>query len=307
MGILDSLFRRRTGTTATATAFDAGFIRRLELLIIAAARASGSLRYGRRPGRATGGRLVFQDYREFAPGDDIRMIDWNVYARTDRLYVKVYTREENARLTILLDASASMAFGSPSKLDRAKQLAASLAHIAVFSGDSAQIVILDGSTRSLGVFHSRDQSAEILDALDSVEPTGRAGIDDLKIIAARQPQRGSLALISDCWWDVSRLSELSALALSLGPAALIPVLSDADLNAPPPGRWRIADSETGDDILVEGGADMAEKFRRVVNGRLETLRSFCRSSGICFAEWLPDATLEEIVFGSLRQTGYFEE
>ena len=187
MGIFDLLFRRRADWVSTATAFDAEFIRRLELLVISAARASGSLRYGRRPGRATGGRLVFQDYREFAPGDDIRLIDWNVYARTDRLYVKVYTREENARLTILLDASESMAFGSPSKLDRAKQLAASLAHIAVFSGDSAQIFVLGGSTRSLGVFHSRDQSAEILDALDSVEPSGRAGIDDLQRVSARPP------------------------------------------------------------------------------------------------------------------------
>ena len=105
--------------------FDEDFLARLDALKLLAARAAGGRLEGSRIGSERGGHIEFKDFRKYAPGDEIRYVDWNVYARIGRLFIKEFAREEESDVALLVDASASMAHGSPSKFTFARRIAAS--------------------------------------------------------------------------------------------------------------------------------------------------------------------------------------
>ena len=112
------------------TVFDEAFLRQLErLLLLMRSPVRGGLKGGRRSVKR-GQSVEFADYREYTLGDDLRQLDWNVYARLERLFVKLFVEEEDVTVTLLLDASMSMATGRPSKLVFAKRAAAALGYIA---------------------------------------------------------------------------------------------------------------------------------------------------------------------------------
>ncbi|MBA2757676.1 MAG: DUF58 domain-containing protein, partial [Chloroflexi bacterium] len=111
------------------TVFDEGFLRQLErLLLLMRSPVRGGLKGGRRSVKR-GQSVEFADYREYTLGDDLRQLDWNVYARLEKLFVKLFVEEEDVTITLLIDASTSMASGHPQKLLFAKRAAAALGYI----------------------------------------------------------------------------------------------------------------------------------------------------------------------------------
>ena len=128
------------------TVFDEAFLRQLErLLLLLRAPVRGGLKGGRRSVKR-GQSVEFADYREYALGDDLRQLDWNVLARLEKLFVKLFIEEEDVTITILLDGSASMATGTPDKLQFAKRAAAALGYIGLASEDKVAISVLGGRT-----------------------------------------------------------------------------------------------------------------------------------------------------------------
>jgi uncharacterized protein (DUF58 family) len=118
----------------------------------------------------------FAEYRAYSQGDDLRHVDWNVFARTERCYLKRYRGETNTRLVVLLDASASMSFGSHrvTKLDYARYLAASLCYLANQQRDSAGLIVFDDEVRNYVPPSTRHgQLARLLHAIDQAEPGSR--------------------------------------------------------------------------------------------------------------------------------------
>src|SRR5215207_5256027 len=121
------------------TVFDEAFLRQLErLLLLMRSPVRGGLKGGRRSVRR-GQSVEFADYRDYSLGDDLRQLDWNVYARLERLFVKLFVEEEDVTITFLLDASASMATGHPQKLTFAKRAAAALGYIGLASEDKVSL------------------------------------------------------------------------------------------------------------------------------------------------------------------------
>src|SRR3954462_5320485 len=128
------------------TVFDEAFLRQLErLLLIMRSPVRGGLKGGRRSVKR-GQSVEFADYREYTLGDDLRQLDWNVYARLEKLFVKLFVEEEDVTVTFLLDASPSMAYGKPAKLLFAKRAAAALGYIALAGEDRVVTVALSGRT-----------------------------------------------------------------------------------------------------------------------------------------------------------------
>ena len=126
------------------TVFDEAFLRQLErLLLIMRSPVRGGLKGGRRSVKR-GQSVEFADYRDYALGDDLRQLDWNVYARLEKLFVKLFVEEEDVTVTLLLDASASMASGRPEKLLFAKRAAAALGYIGLASEDRVAVSALSG-------------------------------------------------------------------------------------------------------------------------------------------------------------------
>src|SRR5947207_8661587 len=119
--------------------FDASFTRTLEALNLLARKALAGEDRSDRPSLLRGASIEFADYRRYTPGDEIRYIDWNVFARHGSLFVKEFTAEQNVNVTILVDASRSMDFGTPTKFDAARELAAALAYIALAGFDTVNV------------------------------------------------------------------------------------------------------------------------------------------------------------------------
>ncbi len=163
----------------------------------------------------------FAEYRTYAEGDDPRFVDWNVYARTERTYIKRYIGETNTRLVILLDASASMGFasGKVSKLKYGKYLAATLAYLAARQHDAVGLIVFDDKIREHRTASSRaGRLTGVMHAIDRAQPgTGT----DLKIPFERfrevEKGRGLVAVISDFYCDPDALLEERAAARVSGP------------------------------------------------------------------------------------------
>src|SRR5215211_6539102 len=126
------------------TVFDEAFLRQLErLLLLMKSPVRGGLKGGRRSVKR-GQSVEFADYRDYTLGDDLRELDWNVYARLEKLFVKLFIEEEDVTITILIDGSSSMAAGRPAKLLFAKRAAAALGYIGLASEDRVAVTALAG-------------------------------------------------------------------------------------------------------------------------------------------------------------------
>lgn len=161
-----------------------------------------------------GQSVEFAHHREYGQGDDPRHLDWRVWARTDRFFIKQYDEETNMRVCVLLDTSASMGYRSAriSKLDYGRNLAACLAYIAIQQGDPAGLVLFDASLRRfLAPRSSAAHLRRIWSELQRIAPGGSTGVcDSLRALAERLKRRGLIVLISDLLDEPGRLIEALA-------------------------------------------------------------------------------------------------
>ncbi|MEO8511386.1 MAG: DUF58 domain-containing protein, partial [Chloroflexota bacterium] len=122
--------------------FDETFLRRLEQLELASRRMTAGRMKGERRSVRRGQSIEFADYRTYASGDDLRQLDWNVYARLERLFIRLFVEEEDVTVHVLVDASRSMDFGEPNKLDFARRAAAALAYLGLAHLDRVSVAFL---------------------------------------------------------------------------------------------------------------------------------------------------------------------
>src|SRR5262245_51856486 len=159
-------------------------LRRLEQFqLLAQRRAKRSLR-GERRSRARGQSVEFADYRNYVAGDDFRYLDWNLFGRLDRLFLKLYEEERELPVTIFLDASESMTFGTPRKFDFARQIAAAVGYVALCGFDRVSVVIfpdvlgesaLRGALRSV---RGRKSSLQFFQNLGQITAQGSAALNE---------------------------------------------------------------------------------------------------------------------------------
>src|SRR5215510_13966801 len=160
-------------TTARASFFTPEFLAQLERLSLLSRRTfRGSVKGERRSPRR-GHSVEFADYRAYGVGDDLRYVDWNIYGRLDRLHVKLFVDEEDLCLHLLVDASASMEFGSPSKLQYALRIAGALGFVGLVSHERVGIgIVRDRATEGWPPARGRNQVVALLDFLTDVTPGG---------------------------------------------------------------------------------------------------------------------------------------
>src|SRR6266487_1078821 len=137
-------------------------LRRLEQFQLLAQRRAKSSAKGERRSKARGQSVEFADHRSYVPGDDFRYLDWNLYGRLDRLFLKLYEEERELPVRIFLDASESMSFGTPVKFDFARQVAAAIGYVALCGFDRVSVVAFpDLSSVANGSAGAAAQSAEL--------------------------------------------------------------------------------------------------------------------------------------------------
>ena len=297
--------------------FDESFLRALKRLEVAASEPSGGRLEGARVGRDKGSGIEFADWRPYAEGDNPRDIDWRAFARLGRLYVRERQREEASNLWLLVDASASMDFGRPTKFTFARRVAGALAAVALAGLDEVAAGFVRGpacelSPRATGI----DRLPELLRFLEDGEPSGETDLrSGLAAFLDRVPsgpsgragRRGVLIVLSDFWSDSDPAPALAAARERGFEGSLVQVLAPAERDPSPAGRERMVDMETGAEIEIELSAAAARAYGEERARFLEDLRAGASlgepGAGFRVAELVSDSSLEDAVLGELRRAG----
>ena len=197
-----------------STLFDAEFMRKLETLRLLAQRVFRSTSSGERTTMRRGTSLEFSEYRRYQLGDDFRYIDWNVFSRLDRLFLKVFTAEEDLTIHLLVDASQSMRLGDPPKLDYARRVAAALGYIGLNNLDRVGVVsFADELGLPMPPQRGRQQIFSMLRYFESLQSHGGTNLNRVLSNYARQSDKTGLAIvISDLFDAQGYESGLDALA-----------------------------------------------------------------------------------------------
>jgi len=252
--------------------------------------------------------VEFAEHRAYQPGDDLRYVDWRMYARSDRHYVKQFEEETNLRAYLLVDASASMAWSSspgalPPKLWYAKQLSACLALLLLRQGDAVGLIGFDEKIRAhMGPRGGRRHWHDLLRALEPLEATGRTeAANALRDIAGRLPRRGLVVLCSDLLVD----PESTRLALQFlrhrGHEVLVfHILDPGELELPGDRDARFVDPETGEELPVSV-AHLRNEYREAVERAIEEWRRALVPLGIDYTLLETDQPLVHALRTYLRK------
>lgn len=287
--------------------FDETTLRKLNRLALVAGRIRpGSLK-GERRSTKRGSGIEFADYRSYVAGDDLRRLDWNVYARLDRPFVKLREEEEDLAVHILIDASQSMNWGEgrQNKFDHARHLAAALGSIALASGDPLRIALLRNSAATSEIAaRGQPHLLRVLKSLEGQEPFGATDLDSALrayALAARRP--GLAILISDLFSPAGYTSGLAQLQSRGYEAIVIHLLAPDELDPQLAGDVRLIDIETGraQEIALDGG--LRESYRRRVRAWIDEARAYCRRRGIRYLELCTDRAWDEAVLYDMRKAG----
>ena len=232
--------------------FGEDFQRRLEYLALVARRTFRGRTRAERRSRETGAGVEFADYRGYAPGDDYRHIDWNIYGRTDRLVLRLYEQEQDLPIYLLLDCSASMGMGHPSKLVYAKRLAAALAYVGLHHLDRVSITAFDASLRArLPPTRGRGRIFAVFEYLRSQAPRGRTDLQTaLSTFAAQNRRRGIAVLISDLYDTAGFEAGIDQLRFAKFETHVLHLLDPSDTIPTALGDVELVDAESGERRLA---------------------------------------------------------
>ncbi|WP_413433556.1 DUF58 domain-containing protein [Crateriforma spongiae] len=252
-----------------------GRIRRLELT---ARRVVEGFLSGMHRSPYFGQSIEFLQHRQYVPGDEIRHIDWKVYARQDRLHIKQHEEETNLRLQLVVDRSASMAYGDgdSNKFDYSASIAASLAYLALRQKDATGLYTFDTAVRdSITARSNQQQLARMLALLESVGADGRTDLKSVAMeIAQTIPRRGLVVVISDLLGVDSLLEGLQVFRARGHDVALFHVLHDHEVDFQFDGATRFEGLET-DQILNCNPRALREGYLEALNEFLESTRRAC--------------------------------
>jgi uncharacterized protein (DUF58 family) len=285
------------------TVFDEGFLRQLErLLLLLRSPVRGGLKGGRRSVKR-GQSVEFADYRDYALGDDLRQLDWNVYARLEKLFVKLFVEEEDVTITLLLDTSASMATGRPEKLIFAKRAAAALGYIGLASEDRVAVSALGGRTsRRQTPLRGSGRVFRLLSNLSAIQPA--VGATDL-VAAARHAGaqlhgRGVVVLMSDLL-DPAADRVIRELAATRSELIVLHILSPDELDPQLEGDLRLVDTETGAGVDITADLATLDAYRTRLAAWKQSFADLAARRRASYVDLSSDVPLNDLIFAELRR------
>ncbi len=261
---------------------------------------------GRHRSPVRGSSLEFAQYRKYEIGDDSRRVDWRVWGRTDRAYVKEFEADTNLRMLVVLDASGSMNFSMPgatvTKLDQAKQLAGALSWVASRQGDA--VGLADSSPSGIREIPPRRGARHlraILDRMESLKATGESDLPHaLHVVAEKLPRRGVVVIVSDLFTDIESLtSSVRHLQHRKHDVALFHLLDSAEVDFDFDQPMKFIDLEDGSSMLSDP-IIVGENYRQVVAKYLADLQQLVRATGIDYRRISLKSDIAEELAGFLN-------
>ena len=286
--------------------FDSGFLKQLEYLSLVSRRVfRGSLLAQRRT-MQSGGGVEFAGHRAYAPGDDFRYMDWNVFARHGELLFKRFQEEQDLHVYFLLDCSRSMDFGSPVKFDLARQIVAALAYIALADLDRISVVAFsDSIIADFPLTRGRAQIVSLLKFLEGLTPQGTA-TDLARVLGGfthRTQRRGLVLLVSDLFDPAGFEAGLDLLRHRRYEPSIVQVFDPREADPGLKGDLELYDLETDATRHVTISERSLERYRQVFAAHQASIRDYCRRHGIVGTRASTALSFEELILKMMRAAG----
>ena len=265
---------------------------------------AGKLR-GERRSKKRGESLEFADHRQYSQGDDLRRIDWNLYGRLEKLFLKLFLAEEDLSVYLLIDGSRSMDFGSINKFDYARKVTAALSYIGINNLDRVSVTVdTGGKEYNLPNIRGKKQVFRLFDFLAKIKPDGKTDLmETTKRFIIRNRRPGVMLLISDFLDPNGYEAPLKALIGSRMDVFAIHVLAKEEIEPVLTGDFLLVDSETGERLDVTASRRLVENYQKTVRGFCSSLQQFCSTRGVTYMFASTDLPFEALVLNYLRQAG----
>jgi len=278
------------------------FLKKLERLRLIAKRLSWSSAKGEHPTVRRGYSLEFSDYRKYQSGDDLRYVDWNVYRRLERLWLKLFTAEEEMNIYLLVDASRSMAEGNPPKIEYAKRIAAALGYIGLKnldkvggSGFAADLLA------PLPLGRGKKQILSLFNFLTTLSCGGETDLNaSMKSFSSLFARPGLVVLMSDLLDPHGWRAGFEELLTKRHQLLVIHILDDGEFGLEPRGDLSLVDVESERERRLFLDADLLERFQRELRGYCDEIESFCHSRQADYLRTRTSTPFEDFVLLTLR-------
>ena len=292
----------------TAPLLPPELLRRLEQFQLLSARRAKSSARGERRSRARGQSVEFADHRNYTQGDDFRYLDWNLFGRLEKLFLKLYEEERELPVRIFLDASESMAFGEPRKFDFARQIAAAIGYVALCGFDRVSVITfpqIAEDTAVLGALRAvrgRKSALNYFKNITALHCGGSANLNEsLRRGALEARQAGVAVVISDFLDPAGYEPGLSALVARGFQVNALQILAPEELSPSAYGDLRLIDAESGNVQEVTFGKYRQAAYQQMVQNFCQRLREYSQARGISFFMAASNTSLEQLLLRQLRQ------
>ena len=261
---------------------------------------------GERRSLNRGASVEFADYRTYELGDDLRHIDWNVYARLDRLFLKLFNAEEDLPVFILIDNSVSMDFGQPTKLECAKQVAAALSYIGLISFDRVSVYTFsDQLTPIVPSMYGKAQFPKLSQAIERITGGGETHLTAcLQRFLTEIKGPGVGVIISDFWDMGGYETAIKGLLSRSFDLTLIHLLSDEEIQPRLSGELQLADAETGQAKEITVNESALVSYADRLNAFCENLKRYCLNRGVTYIRMNQQTSIDQFILQDLRRSGF---
>ncbi|MDP3275262.1 MAG: DUF58 domain-containing protein [Deltaproteobacteria bacterium] len=279
MGLTDFFKRTAQALAPEQELFDEEFQRKLDYLAVISRRLfAGRLRAERRT-KKTGSGIEFADHREYSAGDDLRYLDWKVFGRSERMLLKLFEEEEDLSIYVLLDCSESMAFGTPSKFDHGRKLAAALAYVGLANLDRVALVAISTKVdKTLPTTRGKGRIFKIFDFLRSVRTGGTTALADAaRMFTAQQKRRGIAIVITDLYDPEGFERGINAIRYRKFEPIVVHLIDPREADPGARGDVTLVDVETGESREITLTDGMVRAYREAHLSWRKEIDDFCTS------------------------------
>jgi uncharacterized protein (DUF58 family) len=291
--------------SAPSTLLSPELLARLEKMELVSRKVFRGRMKGERRSPRKGQSVEFADFRNYVAGDDLRFVDWNTYARLEKLFLKMFLEEEDLHFYALVDASRSMDFGRPTKLRFAVQLAAALGFIGLVRGDRVKIETVGQSPRAPSpVFRGRRSLWRMLEHVEAIRSGPTVSLaEGVKAFCLRNSGKGIVVVISDLMDKAGYEPALRYLASRQMDVYVVQTLSPEEFTPDLQGDLRLVDCEDGDAAEITANGPVVARYKQTLAAFVESVRDFCSHRGMTYLLARSETPVEGLLTGYLATRG----
>ena len=281
------------------------FMARLDQLDVMSRKLLAGKMKGERRSKRRGQSVEFADYRNYVIGDDLRFIDWNIYARLDRLFLKLFLEEEDLALYVLLDVTKSCDYGDPHKATYLKRVAAALGYIGLVNYNRVTICgIADGVVADTGGMRGRTKVSQMMEFVSKLQPAGAGNLAEAaRRFALAHRQKGVLVVLSDFFDKGGYEAGLRYLSGGKYDLFAVQVLSPQEIDPDLQGDLKLVDMEDADQAEVSITQPLMKQYKANLNAYCLAVKDYVTRRGGTYLFASTAVPFDTLVLNYLRERG----